>query len=48
MLQHAGADDPRCPLAGLEIPKTGAIKVYEDANCPENFKVSTAHCRRNM
>ncbi|KAK4770381.1 hypothetical protein SAY87_030913 [Trapa incisa] len=34
-----GEDDPRCPIAGLDIPKSRAQKAYEDARCPENFKL---------
>ncbi|CAL5391822.1 unnamed protein product [Camellia sinensis] len=31
--------DPRCPIEGLEITKSRACKAYEDAHCPDNFKV---------
>ncbi|KAG9456136.1 hypothetical protein H6P81_000644 [Aristolochia fimbriata] len=34
-----GEQDPRCPLPGLNIPISRAEKVYNDANCPEKFKV---------
>ncbi|KAI6681549.1 hypothetical protein NL676_035430 [Syzygium grande] len=34
-----GANDPRCPLAGLEVPKSRASEAYEKAHCPENFKL---------
>ncbi|XP_028115698.1 uncharacterized protein LOC114313515 isoform X2 [Camellia sinensis] len=34
-----GEKDPRCPIEGLEIPKSRACKAYEDAHCPDNFKV---------
>ncbi|KAL7164432.1 hypothetical protein ACSBR2_040364 [Camellia fascicularis] len=34
-----GKKDPRCPIEGLEIPKSRACKAYEDAHCPDNFKV---------
>ncbi|XP_010249673.1 PREDICTED: uncharacterized protein LOC104592159 [Nelumbo nucifera] len=34
-----GAEDPRCPLAGLEIPVSRAQEVYKEANCPEKFKL---------
>ncbi|KAJ4708045.1 alpha/beta-Hydrolases superfamily protein [Melia azedarach] len=34
-----GAEDPRCPLAGLEIPKARACQAYEEANCLDNFKL---------
>ncbi|GMG99065.1 hypothetical protein Nepgr_000905 [Nepenthes gracilis] len=33
-----GAEDPRCPLAGIEIPISRAHKAYEEANCVDNFK----------
>lgn len=34
-----GAEDPRCPLAGLKIPESRACKVYEEAHCLDKFKV---------
>ncbi|KAJ4842970.1 hypothetical protein Tsubulata_017440 [Turnera subulata] len=34
-----GAEDPRCPLGGLEIPKSRAIKAYEGAHSLDKFKV---------
>ncbi|OMO61896.1 hypothetical protein CCACVL1_23172 [Corchorus capsularis] len=34
-----GAEDPRCPIAGLEIPKTSALKAYEEAHCSDKFKL---------
>ncbi|XP_057960042.1 uncharacterized protein LOC131152279 [Malania oleifera] len=34
-----GATDPRCPLDGLETPKSNACKAYEEAHCPDNFKL---------
>lgn len=34
-----GADDPRCPLGGLEIPESRTLEAYEKANCTQNFKV---------
>ncbi|XP_075095809.1 uncharacterized protein LOC107820549 [Nicotiana tabacum] len=34
-----GAEDPRCPIAGLDIPKSRAHKAYENAGCPLNFKL---------
>lgn len=40
-LKNPGAEDPRCPLAGLEIPKARARKAYAEANCSDNFKVWT-------
>lgn len=42
-VKHAGAEDPRCPIAGLEIPVSRAIEAYREADCPEKFKVSTPH-----
>ncbi|OMO91023.1 hypothetical protein COLO4_18679 [Corchorus olitorius] len=36
-----GAEDPRCPIAGLEISKTRALKAYEEANCSDKFKLIT-------
>lgn len=33
-----GAEDPRCPLKGLDTPISKAQSAYEAANCPENFK----------
>lgn len=33
-----GEKDPRCPIAGLEIPMQRVHKAYEDAHCPNNFK----------
>lgn len=41
LFHTSGEKDARCPLAGLEIPKHRAVKAYEDANCPDNFKVWT-------
>ncbi|KAG5562577.1 hypothetical protein RHGRI_005340 [Rhododendron griersonianum] len=34
-----GEKDPRCPLEGLEIPKSRARKAYEEAHCPDKFKM---------
>lgn len=34
-----GTDDPRCPLAGLETPISRAEEAYEQADCPEKFKM---------
>ncbi|KAI9190882.1 hypothetical protein LWI28_000199 [Acer negundo] len=34
-----GAEDPRCPLAGLEIPEARTCKAYEDAHCSDKFKL---------
>ncbi|KAJ0090444.1 hypothetical protein Patl1_12898 [Pistacia atlantica] len=37
--KNIGAEDPRCPLAGLEIPKERACKAYGDANSVDKFKL---------
>ncbi|KAF2304458.1 hypothetical protein GH714_031677 [Hevea brasiliensis] len=34
-----GADDPRCPLEGLQIPKSRATKAYGEAHCLDKFKL---------
>ncbi|XP_022754587.1 uncharacterized protein LOC111302937 [Durio zibethinus] len=34
-----GAKDDRCPIDGLEIPKTRACKAYEEVHCSDNFKL---------
>ncbi|KAK6912725.1 Peptidase S9, prolyl oligopeptidase, catalytic domain [Dillenia turbinata] len=34
-----GAEDPRCPLGGLETPKLNAQEAYKNAHCPENFQL---------
>lgn len=36
-----GAEDPRCSLAGLEVPKSRAIKAYGEAHSLDKFKVQT-------
>ncbi|KAG0462675.1 hypothetical protein HPP92_021151 [Vanilla planifolia] len=33
-----GAEDPRCPLAGLHVPISRAQEAYEKAGCPEHFQ----------
>ncbi|XP_061354700.1 uncharacterized protein LOC133299275 isoform X2 [Gastrolobium bilobum] len=33
-----GAEDPRCPLAGLEIPRLKASPAYGEFHCLDNFK----------
>lgn len=46
-LGYVGEEDPRCPIAGLDIPTSRARKACADANCPLNFKVqSYPHCHR--
>lgn len=39
MLILTGEKDARCPLEGLRIPKLRAEQAYENASCPEKFKV---------
>ncbi|KAF3446433.1 hypothetical protein FNV43_RR11612 [Rhamnella rubrinervis] len=34
-----GAEDPRCPLGGLDVPKSRACKVYEHSHCLDNFEL---------
>ncbi|KAL3368944.1 hypothetical protein AABB24_009644 [Solanum stoloniferum] len=34
-----GEEDPRCPIAGLDIPTSSVCKACADADCPLNFKV---------
>ncbi|OUZ99984.1 hypothetical protein BVC80_9069g104 [Macleaya cordata] len=34
-----GTEDPRCPIAGLEVPFSRAREAYKAASCPENFEV---------
>ncbi|XP_058114186.1 uncharacterized protein LOC131257129 [Magnolia sinica] len=34
-----GAEDPRCPQAGLRLAVSRAMEAYKEANCPENFKL---------
>ncbi|KAI7752715.1 hypothetical protein M8C21_010690 [Ambrosia artemisiifolia] len=34
-----GAEDPRCPMAGLDVTISETRKAYEEANCSDNFKV---------
>lgn len=33
-----GAEDPRCPLGGLEIPRSRGIEAYAEAHCLDKFK----------
>ncbi|KAG0461186.1 hypothetical protein HPP92_021483 [Vanilla planifolia] len=37
-LNVVGAEDPRCPLAGLHVPISRAQEAYEKAGCPEHFQ----------
>lgn len=39
MLIVNGAEDPRCSLAGLEVPKSRAIKAYGEAHSLDKFKL---------
>ncbi|KAF8400814.1 hypothetical protein HHK36_014116 [Tetracentron sinense] len=39
MLILNGAEDPRCPLAGLETPISRACKAYTEANRSDNFRL---------
>ncbi|KAK3131704.1 hypothetical protein QOZ80_6AG0510170 [Eleusine coracana subsp. coracana] len=32
-----GAEDPRCPVAGLEEPNSRAAKAYDESGCGERF-----------
>ncbi|KAK1289156.1 hypothetical protein QJS10_CPB18g01151 [Acorus calamus] len=34
-----GANDPRCPLMGLDIPVSKAQEAYKSSNCEEIFKL---------
>ncbi|KAJ6828488.1 uncharacterized protein M6B38_362015 [Iris pallida] len=34
-----GAEDPRCPIAGLDTPISRATEVYKEADCPDKFKM---------
>ncbi|XVE71040.1 hypothetical protein DITRI_Ditri10aG0118200 [Diplodiscus trichospermus] len=34
-----GAEDPRCPIDGLEIPKARACKAYGEVHCSDKFKI---------
>ncbi|RZC15629.1 hypothetical protein D0Y65_009120 [Glycine soja] len=36
-----GAEDPRCPVAGLEIPRAKASWAYGEFDCLDNFKIIT-------
>ncbi|KAK7410365.1 hypothetical protein VNO78_01094 [Psophocarpus tetragonolobus] len=33
-----GKEDPRCPVAGLEIPRSMASQAYEECQCSDNLK----------
>lgn len=39
LLMLQGKEDPRCPVAGLEITISDTRKAFENANCSNNFKV---------
>ncbi|KAI3677577.1 hypothetical protein L6452_36843 [Arctium lappa] len=34
-----GEGDPRCPIAGLDVTISRTCKAFEDAHCPDSFKV---------
>ncbi|KVH72802.1 hypothetical protein Ccrd_025580 [Cynara cardunculus var. scolymus] len=34
-----GEEDPRCPIAGLDVTISRTCKAFQDANCPDSFKV---------
>jgi hypothetical protein len=36
-----GAEDPRCPVAGLEIPTAKASQAYKKFDRVDNFQVCT-------
>lgn len=38
---HAGEEDPRCPMAGLDVTISRTQKAFEDAYCSHSFKVFT-------
>jgi len=38
-LGSVGAEDPLCPVAGLEVPISKATQAYEAFQCLDNFKV---------
>ncbi|XP_019416031.1 PREDICTED: uncharacterized protein LOC109327373 isoform X2 [Lupinus angustifolius] len=33
-----GAEDPRCPIGGLEVPESNALQAYGELDCLDNFK----------
>jgi hypothetical protein len=35
-----GAEDPRCPISGLEEAASKAAKAYEESGCAEKFMVA--------
>lgn len=39
MLVLNGGEDPRCPVAGLEIPRLRTEQAYNQAGCPDKFKI---------
>jgi len=39
-ISYAGANDPRCPLGGLELALKRAEKAYKETASPGNFKVN--------
>ena len=37
---HAGAEDPRCPIPGIQEAISRAANAYEEAGSAEKFKVT--------
>ncbi|CAL0319233.1 unnamed protein product [Lupinus luteus] len=33
-----GAEDPRCPTGGMEVPESNALQAYGELDCLDNFK----------
>jgi hypothetical protein len=39
VLPFIGADDPRCPLAGLKAPEEKTAEAYKNSGSADKFKV---------
>lgn len=39
-IYHAGAEDPRCPILGLQEPASKTSKAYGEAGSSEKFMVT--------
>ncbi|XP_017228590.1 uncharacterized protein LOC108203892 isoform X3 [Daucus carota subsp. sativus] len=39
LLILTGEKDARCPLQGLRVPQLRAVQAYENAGCPDKFKM---------
>jgi hypothetical protein len=39
-IYHAGAEDPRCPVLGLQEPVSRAAKAYEEVGSADKFMVT--------